>query len=78
MWRTLIGFRAVPTCIALYYRLTVPEAPRYNFDVARDVKKAREDVEAYISGRAEGQPKEAARVQARNAVQEAMTVPKVS
>lgn len=25
MWRTLIGFGAVPGCIALYYRLTIPE-----------------------------------------------------
>lgn len=27
MWRTLIGFGAVPACIALYYRLTIPETP---------------------------------------------------
>lgn len=25
MWRILIGFGAVPGCIALYYRLTIPE-----------------------------------------------------
>ncbi|KAK3379920.1 high affinity inorganic phosphate transporter [Lasiosphaeria ovina] len=28
MWRMLIGFGAVPGCIALYYRLTIPETPR--------------------------------------------------
>lgn len=27
MWRTVIGFGAVPACIALYYRLTIPETP---------------------------------------------------
>lgn len=27
MWRVLIGFGAVPACIALYYRLTIPETP---------------------------------------------------
>ena len=27
MWRTLIGFGAVPATIALYYRLTIPETP---------------------------------------------------
>jgi PHS family inorganic phosphate transporter-like MFS transporter len=27
MWRILIGFGAVPGCIALYYRLTIPETP---------------------------------------------------
>ena len=28
MWRVIIGFGAVPGCIALYYRLTIPETPR--------------------------------------------------
>ncbi|KAG9615684.1 putative inorganic phosphate transporter PHO84, partial [Aureobasidium melanogenum] len=37
MWRVIIGFGAVPGCIALYYRLTIPETPRYTFDVARDI-----------------------------------------
>ena len=54
MWRTIIGFGAVPGCIALYYRLTIPETPRYTFDVARDVEKASEDAKAYIAGKAEG------------------------
>jgi len=36
MWRIIIGFGAVPGCIALYFRLTIPETPRYTFDVARD------------------------------------------
>ncbi|AOA64265.1 High-affinity inorganic phosphate (Pi) transporter and low-affinity manganese transporter [Komagataella phaffii CBS 7435] len=29
MWRVLVGFGAVPGCIALYFRLTTPESPRY-------------------------------------------------
>ncbi|CAK7568722.1 MAG: acid phosphatase pho5 [Sporothrix epigloea] len=65
MWRTLIGFGAVPGCIALYYRLTIPETPRYTFDVARDIEKANVDVKAYISGKhGNGVVDEAARVQA--------------
>lgn len=77
MWRVLIGFGAVPACVALYYRLTIPETPRYTFDVARDVEKAEDDVEAYMHGRAEGHPDEISRVQAKqNAGQ--MTVPKAS
>jgi PHS family inorganic phosphate transporter-like MFS transporter len=56
MWRTVIGFGAVPACIALYFRLTIPETPRYTFDVARDIAKAAEDVEAYKQGRWEGNP----------------------
>lgn len=78
MWRTLIGFGAVPACIALYYRLTIPETPRYTFDVARDVEKAGEDVEAYMSGRHEGHPEEVSRIQAKAAANESMTVPKAS
>jgi hypothetical protein len=54
MWRVLIGFGAVPACIALYYRLTIPETPRYTFDVARDVEKVNDDVEAYMAGKASG------------------------
>jgi PHS family inorganic phosphate transporter-like MFS transporter len=38
-WRVIIGFGAVPGCIALYYRLTIPETPRYTFDVSRDIVK---------------------------------------
>ncbi len=57
MWRILVGFGAVPGCIALYFRLTIPETPRYTFDVARDIEKANEDVKAYMSGKHEGHPR---------------------
>lgn len=33
MWRILIGFGCVPGCIALYYRLTIAESPRYSLDI---------------------------------------------
>lgn len=62
MWRVIIGFGAVPGCVALYYRLTIPETPRYTFDVARDVVKAAEDVEAYMKGKSEGHPDEITRI----------------
>lgn len=78
MWRILIGFGAVPGCIALYYRLTIPETPRYTFDVARDVERAHDDVKAYISGKREGAPDELVRVTAQKQAAEAMTVPKAS
>ncbi|KAI8635277.1 phosphate permease [Xylariaceae sp. FL1651] len=78
MWRALVGFGAVPAAIALYYRLTIPETPRYTFDVARDVEKAAEDVKAYMSGKHEGQPEDIARIQNRNAAQEQMLIPKAS
>ncbi|KAI1304474.1 major facilitator superfamily domain-containing protein [Xylaria venustula] len=78
MWRALVGFGAVPAAIALYYRLTIPETPRYTFDVARDVEKANEDVKAYMSGKHEGHPEDVARVQSRATAQEQMQVPKAS
>lgn len=61
MWRIIIGFGAVPGCVALYFRLTIPETPRYTFDVARDAEKAVEDVKAYKEGRPEGHPDEVSR-----------------
>ncbi|KJK61011.1 phosphate:H+ symporter [Aspergillus parasiticus SU-1] len=48
MWRVVIGFGAVPACLALYYRLTIPETPRYTFDVARDIEKAGADDESVV------------------------------
>lgn len=77
MWRSLIGIGAVPACIALYYRLTIPETPRYTFDVARDIEKGRTDVAAYMSGKHEGKPDEVAQAQARKA-SVALEIPKAS
>ncbi|KAH6606114.1 inorganic phosphate transporter pho84 [Trichoderma cornu-damae] len=78
MWRTLIGFGAVPATIALYYRLTIPETPRYTFDIARDVEQAGDDVKAYMTGKREGHPDEVARITAARAAQEVLQVPKAS
>jgi PHS family inorganic phosphate transporter-like MFS transporter len=35
-------------------RITVPETPRFTFDVARDIEKADADIKAYIQGQPEG------------------------
>ncbi|KAI9881192.1 MAG: acid phosphatase pho5 [Pleopsidium flavum] len=78
MWRVIIGFGAVPGCIALYYRLTIPETPRYTFDVARDVEKAGEDTKAYIQGKAEGHPDEIRRVQGIQNSSQHLDTPKAS
>lgn len=75
MWRTVIGFGAVPGCIALYYRLTIPETPRYTFDVARDVVKAGSDIKAYVAGKPEGIPDEVVRVQAMQDNRDRLEVP---
>jgi PHS family inorganic phosphate transporter-like MFS transporter len=78
MWRVIIGFGAVPGCVALYYRLTIPETPRYTFDVARDVVKAGSDVKAYMSGVHEGKPDEITRQQTMNETSAQIEIPKAS
>ncbi|ESZ99546.1 phosphate:H+ symporter [Sclerotinia borealis F-4128] len=53
-WRIIVGFGAVPACFAFYYRITIPETPRYTFDIARDIEKADADIKAYMNNDAEG------------------------
>ena len=50
-WRIIVGVGAVPACLALYYRITIPETPRYTFDVRLDVEKADADIRAYVSSK---------------------------
>ncbi|KAK3307032.1 major facilitator superfamily domain-containing protein [Chaetomium strumarium] len=78
MWRTLIGFGAVPGCIALYYRLTIPETPRYTFDVKLDVEKAEGDAMAYLKGKSSGVTDEVSRAAAQKQALEQMSTPKAS
>lgn len=78
MWRVIIGFGAVPGCIALYYRLTIPETPRYTFDVARDVVQAGSDTKAYLTGQSQGIPDEITRVQTMRESAPALDPPKAS
>jgi len=40
VWRLIVGFGCIPACIALYYRLTIPESPRYTADVEQNINKA--------------------------------------
>jgi PHS family inorganic phosphate transporter-like MFS transporter len=47
-WRMIIGFGALPAIFALYYRLTIPETPRFTFDVALDTEKACVDIRVYL------------------------------
>ncbi|KAN0107567.1 inorganic phosphate transporter [Russula decolorans] len=44
-WRILFGLGCVPGAIALYFRLTIPETPRFTMDIDRDIQKARTDIE---------------------------------
>src|SRR5690242_14257162 len=78
MWRIVIGFGAVPGCLALYYRLTIPETPRYTFDVDRDVIQAGSDVKAFKSGAPKGTPDEITRVRAKANDANQLDIPKAS
>jgi len=49
VWRVLIGVGAVPGVIALYYRLTIPETPRYTMDVENKVTKGAKDAAAFLT-----------------------------
>jgi PHS family inorganic phosphate transporter-like MFS transporter len=78
MWRIVVGFGAVPGCIALYYRLTIPETPRYTFDIARDIERGTADARAYIAGRREGDVDELRQAQALQQDAHRIEVPKAS
>lgn len=69
----------MPGCFALYFRLTIPETPRYTFDVERDVQKAVEDVTTYRQGKwGEGEVDELARAQAKQSAKVDLDVPRAS
>ncbi|WVQ85343.1 phosphate:H+ symporter [Cryptococcus sp. DSM 104549] len=48
-WRLIIGIGCVPAVVALYFRLTIPETPRYTMDVERNIKQASQDVDTYLT-----------------------------
>lgn len=50
MWRIVVGFGCVPGCVALYFRLTIPESPRYTLDVEYDIEKGVADGGKFSSG----------------------------
>jgi PHS family inorganic phosphate transporter-like MFS transporter len=43
MWRVVIGFGAVPSLLVLYFRLTIPETPRYTFNVGANIPNSAHD-----------------------------------
>lgn len=49
VWRIVIGFGCIPAVIALYYRLTIPETPRYTIDLERDIAQGQADIESFLA-----------------------------
>ncbi|GJE93815.1 phosphate permease [Phanerochaete sordida] len=49
VWRIMLGLGCIPASIALYFRLTIPETPRYTMDIERNVKQAVKDIETFLN-----------------------------
>lgn len=49
MWRLFIGLGCVPAAIALYFRLTITETPRFTMDVRRNVRQANVDIDTFLT-----------------------------
>ncbi|KAI0303635.1 inorganic phosphate transporter [Multifurca ochricompacta] len=48
-WRLLIGLGCIPGVVALYFRLTIPETPRFTMDIERNVRQASQDIENVLA-----------------------------
>lgn len=48
-WRILIGLGCLPAAVALWFRLTIPETPRFTMDIERNVKQATDDIDRFLS-----------------------------
>jgi len=51
-WRILAGFGAIPACFAVYWRLTIPESPRFAIDVLKDTDRGESATEAFLESKA--------------------------
>ncbi|KAF9257445.1 phosphate transporter [Marasmius fiardii PR-910] len=49
MWRILFGFGCIPGLIGLYFRLTIPETPRFTMDIECNIHQATKDIEAFLT-----------------------------
>jgi PHS family inorganic phosphate transporter-like MFS transporter len=49
IWRWIIGVGVIPAVIALWFRLTIIESPRYTADVGGDSGKAASELTRYLS-----------------------------
>ncbi|KAF2758084.1 MFS general substrate transporter [Pseudovirgaria hyperparasitica] len=47
LWRLVVGLGAVPALIALAFRLTIPESPRYKMDIKKKFQKASDDTDNF-------------------------------
>lgn len=45
----MIGLGCVPGVIALYFRLTIPETPRFTMDIERNIAQATTDIDNVLT-----------------------------
>jgi PHS family inorganic phosphate transporter-like MFS transporter len=77
-WRIIVGVGAIPACIALYYRLTIPETPRYTFDVAHDIEKADADIKGYMESKSGGEVDAETQARMKKIAGPSLNVPRAS
>ncbi|ORY06361.1 MFS general substrate transporter [Basidiobolus meristosporus CBS 931.73] len=49
VWRLMLAFGCVPAIFTVYFRLTMPESPRYTLEVNGDPEKAAEDLRGIMN-----------------------------
>ncbi|ORX95171.1 phosphate transporter [Basidiobolus meristosporus CBS 931.73] len=49
VWRLMLAFGCVPAIFTVYFRLTMPESPRYTLEVNGDAEKAAEDLRGIMN-----------------------------
>jgi PHS family inorganic phosphate transporter-like MFS transporter len=47
LWRLVVGIGIVPAVIALVFRFTIPESPRYTLDILQNTQETLEDTAKY-------------------------------
>ncbi|KAF5020525.1 hypothetical protein F66182_7457 [Fusarium sp. NRRL 66182] len=77
-WRIIVGVGAIPACVALYYRITIPETPRYTFDVEHDVEKGDADIKAYVTSKSKGSFDIVHQVRTKHVAGRSLNVPRAS
>jgi PHS family inorganic phosphate transporter-like MFS transporter len=48
LWRLVVGIGIIPAVIALAFRFTIPESPRYTLDILQNTKATLEDTANYF------------------------------
>lgn len=49
IWRYVVGVGAIPALVAIVFRLTIPESPRFTLDVDNDGARALRDTQKYYN-----------------------------